>query len=427
MLAVRRVFGLPRAGGKFQYRFVYGAGQEKTSRFKKHQHFATLCVFTLCDLCVKAFWTLESRSSLAVSRARVLNKIQMMICDESAQTVTYSPSWTLIPTHFCRNACGYCVFVAHEGAAAELIAPPQAAAEIARARRSGATELLIMSGEGVEVSQNIRASLRQYNFANYLDYLSQLAYQALSADLLPHINIGNLTEDELRVLRRHVPSMGMMLETTSVRLRRAPAHARAPDKTPARRLATLRAAGRARVPFTTGLLVGIGETIAERVETLRAIRAVHEKYGHIQEVIIQPFTPHDGTLMAAAPAPTATELCAVVAQAREILPPDVVVQIPPNLAGDFMPLVMAGARDLGGVSPDGDRINPAEHWREPHFYARVLAAHDFHLVPRLAVHDRFVSRRWLSAETYAACGRVRARLPQTKMNTATTDSGAASV
>ncbi len=325
--------------------------------------------------------------------------------------VTYSPSWTLIPTHYCRNTCGYCVFVEREGARAQLVSVTQARSEIEHARAAGATELLMMSGEAVETSRHIRAQLRHAGFACYTDYLISIARMALERDMLPHINIGNVTFDELTALRNVVPSMGMMLETTDGSLRGRAAHRRAPDKEPVRRLETLREAGRARMPFTTGLLVGIGETMSAREETLHAIAEIQIDYGHIQEVIVQPFTPHAGTAMENCAAPCFEEMRDVVQLARAILPPEVTVQIPPNIAARFVELVEAGARDLGGVSPDGDRINPRERWLAPKTYAKALATRGYTLQARLAVHGKWISPHWLSTETLRATPRVAQRLP----------------
>jgi len=329
-------------------------------------------------------------------------------------TVTYSPSWTLIPTHYCRNACGYCVFVERKGARAQLLSLAQAQTEIEEARRAGATELLIMSGEGIETAAHIRAQLKREGFACYTDYLIALARHALEHDMLPHINVGNLTLDELTAMRPVVPSMGMMLETVDGAVRGKAAHLRAPDKEPARRLETLRAAGEARVPFTTGLLVGIGETFCAREETLRRIAEIQIAYGHIQEVIVQPFTAHAGTAMWNYAPPSFEELRDTVQLAREILPPEVCVQIPPNIASRFVELIEAGARDMGGVSPDGDRINPQERWLAPKVYAEALHARGFTLQARLAVHQSWIAPEWLSTETMQAVARVAQRLPDWK-------------
>ncbi|HVF86190.1 MAG TPA: 7,8-didemethyl-8-hydroxy-5-deazariboflavin synthase subunit CofG [Pyrinomonadaceae bacterium] len=326
--------------------------------------------------------------------------------------VNYSPSWTLIPTHWCRNTCGYCVFVERTGEGAQLISPDDARNEIKRARAAGATELLVMSGEGVEESRSVGDSLRRFGFNSYVEYVVSIARTALEYDILPHVNIGNVSADELNALRAVVPSMGMMVETTNKGLRNGAAHRRAPDKEPARRLETLCAAGRARVPFTTGLLVGIGETPRAREETLEAIARIHRVYGHIQEVIVQPFTPHPGTAMEDYPPPSFAEVRETIEMARAILPSDITVQIPPNLSPRFVELVQAGARDLGGISPDGDRINPAERWLAPDTYAAALASSGFSLRARLAVHDGWISSDWLSGESLATVERVQPRLPR---------------
>lgn len=327
-------------------------------------------------------------------------------------SITYSPSWTLIPTHWCRNTCGYCVFVERTGEGAQLVAPDAARHEIERARAAGATELLIMSGEGVEESRPVRNALRQFGFSSYIEYLVSIARTALEYDILPHVNIGNVSADELSALRAVVPSMGMMVETIDGSLKNGAAHRRAPDKEPARRLETLCAAGRSRVPFTTGLLVGIGETPRAREETLETIARIHRVYGHIQEVIVQPFTPHPGTAMENLQPTSFAEVRETVEMARQILPREIAVQIPPNLSPLFIKLVQAGARDLGGISPDGDRINPAERWLAPATYAAALASSGFSLSARLAVHDAWISSAWLSGESLAAVERVQPRLPR---------------
>lgn len=256
--------------------------------------------------------------------------------------ISYSPSWTFIPTHYCRNTCGYCVFVERTGAGAGLATLRRAAAEIEQALRLGATELLIMSGEGIEAAPHIRRALAAEGFADYISYLIAVARLALARDMLPHINIGNVTEDDIKRLRADVPSMGMMLESVED-LTCAPAHARAQDKRPARRLETLRAAGQARMPWTTGILVGIGETTSSHRSSLEAIARLHAEYGHIQEVIIQPFTPHAGTAMAKHSAPQRAELRDAVKLAREVLPSEITVQIPPNIAPDILEFIAAGS------------------------------------------------------------------------------------
>lgn len=319
--------------------------------------------------------------------------------------VTYSPSITFIPTHTCAFACGYCTF-----------ARPSPLARLAEAdacfdRAAGCREVLIMSGEGVERFPAIRETLVEEGFTGYLDYLVAVGRRALDRGLLPHINIGNLDETAFRYLKTVSPSMGMMLETTGEGPLSGDAHRRAACKTPAVRLTTIAAAGRAKVPFTTGILVGIGENEADRVASLRAIAELHLTYGHVQEVIVQPFTPHPGTPMAAVPPPPFETVRRTVEIAREILPDDVEVQIPPNLVpetAERLALVAAGARDFGGISPEQDFINPDERWLAPAVYARELAAAGFELRPRLAVYPQFLNPEWLAPEVLHSAAMVAA-------------------
>lgn len=319
--------------------------------------------------------------------------------------VTYSPSITFIPTHSCAFACGYCAFARPSPLARLAVADDC----FERGVAAGCREVLIMSGEGVERFPAIRETLAEEGFADYFGYLLAVGRRALDRGLLPHINIGNLDEDAFRLLKTVSPSMGMMLETTGDG---APdAHRRAACKTPAARLATIAAAGRAKAPLTTGILVGIGENEADRVESLQAIAELHSKYGHIQEVIVQPFTPHPGTPMADVPPPSFETLRRTVEVAREILPGDVEVQIPPNLVPEPMErlaLVAAGARDFGGISPERDFINPDERWLAPAAYAGELAAAGYQLRPRLAVYPQFLNPEWLAPEVLGSAAMVAA-------------------
>ncbi|OYT71662.1 MAG: 7,8-didemethyl-8-hydroxy-5-deazariboflavin synthase subunit CofG [Chloracidobacterium sp. CP2_5A] len=318
-----------------------------------------------------------------------------------AAVVTYSRSITFIPTYSCAFACGYCAFARPT----PLAALAEAEACFIRGAQAGCREALIMSGEGVTAFPFIRKKLRQWGFRDYHDYLIAVCRLALKRGLLPHVNIGNQSEDEFRRLRPVCASMGMMLETTSAAALEQPAHRRAPGKHPQARLATLAAAGRARVPFTTGLLIGIGETWDDRRQSLEAIAELHRQYGHIQEVIIQPFTPHPGTAMATSVGPDLATLVAAVALARALLPSEIVVQIPPNLvprAEGRRALVFAGARDFGGISPEPDHINPDEPWLAPQRYAAELAEWGFEWRPRLAAHPRFLTPDWIAPEVERA-------------------------
>jgi FO synthase len=250
--------------------------------------------------------------------------------------VTFSPKVFIPLTMLCRDKCGYCTFAKPP---AHLVSPYLELDEVLAIARRGAAlgcyEALFTLGEAPEARYpDAAAWLADRGYASTVDYLVAAAGVVLTeTGLLPHANAGALTEEELVRLRAVSPSQGMMLETLAARLGEPGGpHAGAPDKTPERRLATLEAAGRARVPFTTGILVGIGETRAERLEALFAIAAAHERHGHVQEVIVQNFLPKPGTSMWRAPACDADELLWTIAAARLVLDPSIHLQAPPNLS-----------------------------------------------------------------------------------------------
>ena len=285
----------------------------------------------------------------------------------TGRRITFSPKVFVPLTMLCRDRCGYCTFAKPP---ARLDAPYLADDQVLELASQGAAlgcfEALFTLGEAPEDRYPQAADwLRDRGFAGTVDYLASVAKHVLDATgLLPHTNAGALSEAELTRLRAVSPSQGMMIETLADRLHEpGGAHHGAPDKTAARRLATLHAAGRARVPFTTGILVGIGETRAERIEALVAIANAHLEHGHVQEVIVQNFLPKAGTAMhRAEPCPT-DEFLWSIAAARLILPDEVHLQAPPNLSDDFTMLLDAGIDDWGGVSPlTIDHVNPERPW-----------------------------------------------------------------
>jgi FO synthase len=315
--------------------------------------------------------------------------------------VTYSPKVFLPLTNLCRDVCDYCAFRrSPKDPDAHTMSPDEVERVLADARALGCTEALFCLGDRPEtVFPSYRAQLAAWGFASTVDYLIWACGAALARGLLPHTNAGVLTRDELARLRPVNASMGLMLESTSDRLcARGGPHAGAPDKRPAVRLAMHDDAGALAIPFTSGILVGIGETEAERVDALVAIRDCHRRFGHIQEVIVQPFRAHAGTRMARAPEATDDAYLRAIALARLILDDDVTVQAPPNLSRSIAPLIEAGVNDLGGISPlTPDFINRAHAW--PHL-ARLRAECDAlgaTLVPRLPIHDAWRTPRFLDA------------------------------
>ena len=327
----------------------------------------------------------------------------------TGRRVTFSPKVFVPLTMLCRDRCGYCTFAKPP---ARLESPFLDEARVlelaARGAALGCFEALFTLGEAPEDRYPQAAEwLHAHGHSSTVDYLAAVAKRVLGeTGLLPHANAGALSEPELMRLRAVSPSQGMMIETLADRLHEpGGAHHGAPDKTAARRLATLHAAGRARVPFTTGILVGIGETRAERIDALVAIANAHLEHGHVQEVIVQNFLPKPGTAMhRAEPCPT-DEFLWSIAAARVILPEDVHLQAPPNLSDDLTPLLAAGIDDWGGVSPlTIDHVNPERPWPALERLQEATEAAGFVLAPRLTVYPEYVQRaeEWLHPDVRTA-------------------------
>src|SRR5215208_7434324 len=322
--------------------------------------------------------------------------------------VTYSPKVFIPLTKLCRDVCHYCTFARPPRRGERAYMTIDEVVEIARAgERVGCREALFTLGDKPELRYRVaRAELASLGSATTIEYLARAARAVLDeTTLLPHLNPGVLTRADFELLRPVAASMGLMLETTSDRLaRRGGPHFGSPDKLPARRLETLRFAGEARVPFTTGILIGIGETRAERIDALRAIAAAGP---HVQEVIVQNFRAKAGTKMAAAPEPPLEELLWTIAVARLVLPPEVAVQAPPNLTENFAVLLDAGIDDWGGVSPVTiDHVNPEAPWPELALLRGATESRGLELAPRLAVYPRFLDAEWLDSRVLRAALRA---------------------
>jgi FO synthase len=316
--------------------------------------------------------------------------------------VTYSRKVFIPVTHLCRDTCHYCTFVTVPGklkaSGRGMYLESDEIVDIARrGAEMGCKEALFTLGDRPEARwPEARQWLDERGYDSTLDYVRAAAIRVLEeTGLLPHLNPGVMSWAEMSRLKPVAPSMGMMLETTSRRLfeTRGLAHYGSPDKDPDVRLRTLTDAGRLSIPFTTGLLVGIGETLAERADTLHAIRRLHKEFGHIQEVIVQNFRAKDRTAMAAVPDADFDEFLAVVAVARLVLGPDMRIQAPPNLVSpaECLALLGAGVDDWGGVSPlTPDHVNPERPWPALDDLAAVTADAGFDLVQRLTAQPRYV-------------------------------------
>lgn len=332
------------------------------------------------------------------------------------RTLTWSPKVFLPLTNLCRNRCDYCSFRRSPGdPGAWTMSPDEVGDWLDRGREQGCVEALFCLGDKPEGAFGAyRRTLAGWGFDDTVHYLEWAARGALERGLLPHTNAGILTAEDMRRLRPVNVSLGLMLESVSERLcERGMPHWKAPDKRPARRLAMHREAGALRIPFTSGVLIGIGETRAERIETLVAIRDLHAAHGHIQEVIVQNFRARPEIPMADAPEPGADEVAWTIAVARLLLPDDVSVQAPPNLnPADTRRLVAAGINDFGGISPvTPDYINPRHPWPHVDGLGEACAALGFELAPRLPVYDRYLETPgWVDDALRPACAMARARL-----------------
>jgi len=321
------------------------------------------------------------------------------------RTVTFSAKVFVPLTTLCRDYCRYCTFRRDPGEpGAHTMSPEEVLALAQAGGRLGAKEALFSLGDRPEARfPSHREFLRTRGHRTTLSYLREVCAATLAGSpLLPHVNPGVMAERDLAALREVSVSMGLMLESTSERLL-APggAHDDAPDKVPARRLRTIELAGKLAIPFTTGILIGIGETPHERVDALLAIRDLHERYGHVQEVIVQNFRAKPRIPMREAPEPALDELCRTLAVARLVLGPEVNIQAPPNLSpGAYASLLAAGLNDWGGVSPlTLDHINPERPWPGLVALRTATETAGFTFRERLAIYPEYTARPEFVAET----------------------------
>jgi FO synthase len=333
--------------------------------------------------------------------------------------VTFSRNFTLSLSRTCRCYCKYCAFATHKP---HLYPPDEVLRILDHASKRNVKELLVLTGEKPEHNAEVAARLHEYGHQDFISYVAWTCERALERGLLPHTNLGVLDRDELARLRELTASQGLMLESVSERLMDT-VHAGSPSKHPERRAETIAAAGELRIPFTSGILVGIGETEEERVASLERLAELHEAHGHIQEVILQNFVPHQsyygrepaqiadaatreywGTGVWAGPELEAPEWASVVTiedmkrlvgEARRLMP-DVGIQVPPNLSDWWTELVRAGATDLGGLSANGDHISPEHPFPSPSGVRKQLREEGVALTERLCVYPEYIDPEWIS-------------------------------
>ena len=330
--------------------------------------------------------------------------------------VTFSRNYTLSLSRTCQCYCKYCAFATHR---AHIHDPEEVERRLDEAVRRNAKELLVLTGERPEVNPEVAERLRGWGHEDFTSYVVWACQQGIERGLLPHTNLGVLSREDLSRLREVTASQGLMLESINPDL---VVHQGSPTKHPAKRLETMRLAGDLRIPFTTGILVGIGESEGERVAALEAIAAVHAEHGHIQEVILQNFVPHPRyygaevaeiadqaskerwtngkTIGSELPLPewaspvSVDEMKRLIAESQRLMP-DVGVQVPPNLADWWPELVEAGATDLGGLSANGDHISPEEPFPSPHQVRKELAPRGYALTERLCAYPQYLDPEWM--------------------------------
>jgi FO synthase subunit 1 len=301
--------------------------------------------------------------------------------------ITYSRNVFIPVTNMCRNNCGYCGFRREVGSPeADIMRPDAVHAMLAKAAELGCTEALFTYGDSPS-DPRFFDELGQLGYATLTDYVYDLCLDAIGVGILPHTNGGVLSKADLKKLAPVNASMGLMLETTA----ELPAHSLSPMKKPALRIKFIEDAGELHIPFTTGILVGIGETWDDRRESLETIRDLHLKYGHIQEVIVQNFVPKAYTRMGEVKPPSVKDMIEVLRTAREILPEDISLQAPPNLTTHLREFLAAGAEDIGGISPlTEDYINPECRWPT----LDELLGMGLNLRERLPVYPKYVKQGW---------------------------------
>ncbi len=329
--------------------------------------------------------------------------------------VTYSRKVFLPITNLCRDRCTYCTFRRDPGdPGAWTMTLNEIAAWSRRGAELGCKEALLCLGDKPEIAfKEYRATLANLGAHSTVDYVARACETSLEQGLLPHTNAGIMTRDEMQMLRPLNASMGLMLESISPRLRqRGGVHQWAPDKDPAVRMRMIDEAGALKIPFTTGILLGIGETPAERAQSLIAIRDSHERFGHIQEVIIQNFRVKPEIPMADAPEPDRFEMARAIATARLVLGPTMNVQAPPNLSPHEIELFLdAGINDWGGISPlSKDYVNPEAPWPHLEELAKRCARAGFHLIQRLAIYPEFINDEWVAPAMMQPINQLAARL-----------------
>ncbi|MBA2850725.1 FO synthase subunit 1 [Methanococcus maripaludis] len=324
----------------------------------------------------------------------ILEKLGKINAENTSKYVTFSKNAFIPVCNWCRNVCGYCTF---RNENFKLLKMDEMKEILIKADVFGCREALFTFGENVDENEKVKEELKKMGYSGILEYLYEISTWCLeNTNLLPHTNCGILSYDELKYLREVNASMGLMLENSSARLCGTIAHEKSPGKDPKLRIEMIENAGKLKIPFTTGILIGIGETIEERVDSIFEIKRIHEKYGHIQEVIVQNFRSKPQIPMENYKEPSPIEMFKMIILSKLILE-DISIQVPPNLNRETGQLfLMAGIDDWGGVSPlTKDFVNPEAPWpdiEELNIFSKELG---FTLKERLPVYEKYITKEWI--------------------------------
>ncbi len=341
---------------------------------------------------------------------QILNSTDSQIIEFMAKTakyrennlITYSKNIFIPLTEICRNDCGYCNFKKNpdDPEAIILKSKEEILKSLKEAEEYGCKEAMFAFGEDADEEEIVQLKLSEYGYDTMIDYVVDICKMTLDeTTLLPHTNGGNYSYEDLKRLKEVNASMGLMLENVSSRLMELPAHNKSPGKNPEIRLETIRNAGKLRIPYTTGILIGIGENKEEIAESLLVIRDIYDEYGHIQEVIIQNFTPIPGIEMENWDEPSFLDMIrTVIAGCLVFADTDVSIQVPPNLNNDTAQIfLLCGADDWGGVSPvSPDFVNITSPWPGIDELEKLTEDAGFRLVERLCIYDKYINNEWLN-------------------------------
>lgn len=352
----------------------------------------------------------EAKDFLTSDLNTYLDCIKYLNQNKQNNQITYSKNIFLPLSYICQNNCGYCTFKKDVNETEVLVMNPDDVFDIVKnGKENGCTEALFTFGESADKIMEVQQVLNNFGFESMVDYVYYLSNEILNKhEMLPHTNMGILSRNELRYLSEVNASMGLMLETTNKKLMKTIVHKDSPGKNPEKRLNHIKNAGKEKIPFTTGLLIGIGETVEDRVDSLFAIRKLQDKYNHIQEIIIQNFTPKADIPMAKHPKPSVIELLKLTLLASKMFP-DVSIQIPPNLNKDLLTFfILCGADDFGGISPiTKDFVNPEKEWPKITEIKTSIKPINYTLKERLPVYDKFINNEYLKENVYEKTSKLK--------------------